>query len=169
MRIGGLIPTILPLVVAFLLVPTMAHAQAGCVYESEAAGGLVVPPTDSQARSFLGSGFDGRGSCSPAITLEFGVVYYDLESEPTGAHIRHGEAGENGDVVFTLFDGYFPSGATVDLDLDAAACLDIFDGKLYYVVETAAYPEGAVRGQIVDRCWSPTAVVSWGHMKTLYR
>jgi CHRD domain len=160
---------VLLLFVAIHLAPAAAHAQAGCVYRSTALGGSMVPPTSSHARGVLESGFDGCPCCPDTLTLEFRVWYYDLEGEPTGAHICRGSAGESGDVVFTLFDGYFGSGARVNLDLDPLSCWDIHYERLYLVIETTELPSGAVRGQMLSECWSPVTPVTWGWVKTLYR
>jgi hypothetical protein len=129
----------------------------------------VVPPTQFPGFAYLESDFDGRGDCSQVIQLFFEIRYDSLASPPTGARIRRGTSGLNGDIVLTLFDTYFPSGARATILLDSATCEEIFSGKLYFVVETADYPDGAVRGQVFAECWGATESASWGRIRSLYR
>jgi hypothetical protein len=159
----------LPLLIVALGAPATTLAQGGCRYECWARAGNVVPPTQSPGFAYAESDFDGRGECDPAVSLYFDVWYDSLASPPTGAHVRRGAAGINGELAFPLFDGYFDSGSRVTVLLDPISCEQMFSGDLYLVVETAEFPEGAIRGQFLASCGWATESTTWGRVRSLYR
>jgi len=158
----------LVLIAAVFATPNNAFAQAACRYYSDARPDSVVPPTQSSGLAWFSSEPTGF-PCGDPDSVRFFVGYSDLESPVTGAQIRRGAARQNGELVYTLFNSTFASGASVLLLLDPSPCPDIFEGNLYFVVSTQNYPDGAVRDQVKIECWAQALPVSWGHVRALFR
>ena len=132
---------------------------------------LFNSPVDAGGRplsaELLGSnevnGGDSDGSGTAHITLNqgqgevcFEITVEDIDT-PTRAHIHRGVAGANGSVVVFFFDTVIPDPIPVPDNL--TGCVDNVDSDLikdirqnpsnYYVnVHNAAFPGGAVRGQL---------------------
>lgn len=109
------------------------------------AGTGEVPPGDA----------DGTGTASVVIDPAAGTVCYEITTQKidaaTMSHIHLGGAGVAGDVIVPLdTDGFDGTTDGCTEDQDAAALQAIIDGPAgYYVnVHNAAYPGGAVRGQL---------------------
>jgi len=144
-------------VVLALLLPVIALAQGptppGNLYSLFATlrGDNDIPPGDP----------DGFGYARVTIDLDENTVCYQLSvartDPPVAAHIHVGAAGENGPVVVP-----FEAPATgmskgcVDVDPSLAAAIVANPSGYYVNVHTAAYPPGAVRGQLAPLGWTPT-------------
>jgi len=101
------------------------------------------------------SGGETKGSGTAQVTLDpdKGEVCYDLTvkdiQEATAAHIHEGAAGKDGPVKVP-FDAPKTGSAKGCKTADAALIKDIMQNPAnYYVnVHNAAYPKGAIRGQL---------------------
>lgn len=115
-------------------------------YKAMLSGGNEVPPIETAAS---GMGMFTYNMDTKELMYEISVA--DIV-DITAAHIHAGVAGENGPVVFGLFDGTGtfdpenPISGSVTLDMDQQAML--VNKALYVNVHTTAYPGGEVRGQI---------------------
>lgn len=99
------------------------------------------PAADSQA----------SGSCTGILNeghTNFSLDCSHTLAEPTASHIHQAAPGENGGVIFPLGEPASPIGADWELTADDVTAL--FDGDLYVNVHSDAYPDGEIRGQIVD-------------------
>jgi hypothetical protein len=103
-------------------------------------------------KEFPGPG-DGNGKGEFAATLSDGTLCYSFWAKkiaaPTAAHIHEAPAGASGPVVVTLI---LPTESGVSTCVAPPA--DVVDGLManssdYYVnVHNAAFPAGAIRGQL---------------------
>jgi hypothetical protein len=125
---------------------TSAHLAAAAEMKAQAnlTGAAEVPgPGDP----------DGSGAVQVTLNTEKNEVCYDLTvtkiDEATMAHIHEGAAGKEGPVKVGLDT---PKGGSAKgcKTADAAVVKDIMGNPAnYYVnVHNAAYPKGAVRGQL---------------------
>jgi hypothetical protein len=140
-----------------LLLPAVALAQGptppGNVYSLFATlrGDNDIPPGDP----------DGFGYARVTIDLDENTVCYQLSvaqtDPPVAAHIHEGGPGTNGPVVVP-----FEAPATglskgcVDVDPSLASGIIANPNGYYVNVHTAAFPPGAVRGQLAPLGWTPT-------------
>ncbi len=77
----------------------------------------------------------------------------------TAVHIHNGDIGRNGDVAFTLSAGANGAYTLAETAVTDALIADLKDGDWYINVHTDAYPDGEIRGQIVD---DNTVIVTFG-------
>jgi hypothetical protein len=160
------------LILVVLILPASVRAQPGCLYLSIASGAQVVPPTQGGGWASLYSDFIVGPICifRPQEMHDFQIAYGDIGSAPIGAYIHRGAPGENGEVFLALIDGPFQSGTVVSVNVDSTFCAGMLADSLYFVVSTAVYPTGAVRGPVQANCdESPTMPLSWGSVRSLYR
>ena len=116
------------------------------------AAPVTLVATLNGANQTGGGDADGTGTFSAEIDADAGDFCYTLTAEKvdtvTMAHVHSGAAGANGPPVVTLELGS---------DLCVAAEPDVLKAILaapegYYVnVHNAAYPAGAIRGQLVKK------------------
>ncbi|HWC10453.1 MAG TPA: CHRD domain-containing protein [Acidimicrobiales bacterium] len=98
---------------------------------------------------------DGTGTATVNVDVTEGQVCYEVSVQnidrPTGMHIHEGTSGESGDVVVPL-DTPTASDTTTTGCADADAALigriTANPDNFYVNVHSAAYPQGAVRGQL---------------------
>ena len=135
-----------------------AFALAGCETVNEVANDAVGNQFRAQlavANEPAGGDPDGAGLARIEISGTTNTICTDLEvrmiSPATAAHIHRGAAGVNGPPVVTL---------DVPDDNDSDDCDEVQESLLreiranpagFYVnVHTADYPDGAIRGQLVN-------------------
>ena len=129
--------------VVFALAGIGVAGAAGRPLSTTLTGAEEVPPADP----------DGSGFASISVNPGTGTVCYDVTTENidavAAAHIHQEVFGVNGDVVVDLM----PTGQSwsgCNEDVSRALALDLIRNPSgYYVnVHTAAFPGGAIRGQL---------------------
>jgi hypothetical protein len=127
--------------------PEPSAVEAQPAFRAELSGAMVDPPANTNARGeavFIL--VDEAGSWR----LYYKVVVAEVE-DITAAYIREGEAGTD---VATLFDGtgtFDPENPISGfVDLSNEQVTELLVGNYYVEVETGAYPEGEIRGQILS-------------------
>jgi hypothetical protein len=136
-----------------------AIALAGCATLEEEA----VDATSDTYNAVLtganepgGGDPDGAGRAEISVSDGFGQVCWEIKDvtgidTPTAAHIHAGRAGVNGPVVFTLTKS---NEGTWQGCKDAAEWtqnrLQGNPQDFYVNVHNAAYPDGAIRGQLTN-------------------
>ena len=126
-------------------VDEVSNEVVGNAFEATLSGASEVPPGDP----------DGWGRARITINDSANTVCTDLEvrdiGDVTAAHIHRGAAGVNGPPVVTL-DAPDDNDSD-DCDTKDDALVDEMrknPGAFYVNVHTAQYPDGAVRGQLVE-------------------
>ena len=140
-------------VVALTLASILLIAASAA--SSVSAGGRPLSTTLTGAAEVPGPG-DPDGSGTAFLTLNHGQgrICFELSvaniAPATAAHIHVAPAGDAGPVVVPLTPptGGSSSGCIENVDRDLIKAI-MHDPDLYYVnVHNAAYPAGAVRGQL---------------------
>lgn len=105
-------------------------------------GAQGVPPTGSL----------GTGSSSTRLNEPDGVLVYDVKANGIAngstATARLGLAGQNGPVLFSLF-GTSGHWCGVSPFLTASVITSVKAAGIYYQVESPAFPNGEIRGQLL--------------------
>lgn len=149
-------PTSIALPIALALTAAAAPALA----ESARHGGVKLSATLSGADEVNAQGVrnqgdaDGAGTFSGRLVPGKGQLCYTLTSSgidaPTMAHIHSGAAGVNGP-VFVGFPDLTAGEHCIAVDRKKATALIAKPQNYYVNIHNAAYPAGAVRGQIVKK------------------
>jgi hypothetical protein len=119
-----------------------------------AAGGRPLGAALTGAAEVNGGDPDGSGQALVTLNQGQREVCFEIQvsniETPTRAHIHRGVAGENGPIVVAFFDFVVPDGLTGCVEADKSLIKDIRNNPAdYYVnVHNAAFPGGAVRGQL---------------------
>ena len=127
---------------ALVALAAVGRAQVAYFYASLDAQ-QEVPPNFSLATG---------SACFELDTINLSMTYYlefsGLSSSQTGAHI-HGFAppGTNAPVLFPLPNG---TPITGTIALTASEAQGIIDGQTYVNVHTSQFPNGEIRGQLVQ-------------------
>ncbi|WP_338302837.1 CHRD domain-containing protein [Erythrobacter sp. Dej080120_24] len=100
-----------------------------------------------------GAGKDAGGDFTGEIDMGRGTLCYYLEvyglDEVTAAHIHKGKDGENGPPVVVLeFEGADRDEVCLEVEAELLADMARHEERYYVNVHTAAYPAGAIRGQL---------------------
>jgi hypothetical protein len=104
-----------------------------------------MPPTQSTGTGTVQASYD-----TDTKVFTYTIEYSGLSGDATAAHF-HGPAapGENADPVVPIPDPLAsPINGSATLDDTQAA--DLLDGKWYFNVHTAQYPDGEIRGQVLE-------------------
>jgi hypothetical protein len=141
-----------------LLAACGAMALAGCETVNEVANDAVGDQFRAQmtgAAELAGGDPDGAGLARVEINDTTNTICTDLEvrqiGTATAAHIHRGAPGVNGPPVVTLDPP--DDNDSDDCDQVADALVDEIrsnPGGFYVNVHTADYPDGAIRGQLVN-------------------
>jgi hypothetical protein len=142
-------------VVSVALALTIAAAPTRAVGQAQ-QGGVKLSATLSGANEVNAQGVgnqgdpDGAGSFSGRLIPGQGQLCYSLTSAidaPTMAHIHTGAAGTNGP-VFVPFPDLTPGEHCISMDREKATALVSKPQDFYVNIHNAAFPAGAVRGQL---------------------
>ena len=143
---------------ALLLAACAAMAVAGCETVNEVANDAVGDQFRAQmtgSAELAGGDPDGAGLARVEINDTTNTICTDLEirqiSAVTAAHIHRGAPGVNGPPVVTL-DAPDDNDSD-DCDNVADALVDEIrnnPGGFYVNVHTTDFPDGAIRGQLVN-------------------
>ena len=139
-----------------LLVALATPAAFAQSFVATLSGANEVPPADP----------DGTGRANITIsgtTVTYSITVSNIDA-PTAQHIHSGVAGVNGPIVVTLTGTWMGTpGATQTLqgsvatDAATAQAIDANPAAFYVNVHNAAFPGGAVRGQLAHFNAIPTA------------
>ena len=160
-----------PLILSLALALTLGGAASALAttfsYSATLLGTNEVPPNGSPATGFASIVYD-----DVAATITVSVSWSGLTAPATAGHI-HGPAttAQNAGVLFP-FSGV-PAAITGAIPTQSFAInstqVGYLNGALLYVnIHTSNFPGGEIRGQIYAAT-TPTASVTWGRLKFLYR
>lgn len=140
-------PGVLLFALAIACAPSAASA-ADLELHATLDGAHVVSATDSDGTGEAHAWLDDDGR----VRIE--LVFGGLESGASGAALYVGEATENGDLVAELDIAPDLVRGRLD-DIAIALSPEIAErmraGETYLQVETPAFPDGAIRGQLVPQ------------------
>lgn len=136
-----------------------AAARGGCATIEAGVGDTTNHPdtaTQTRANEVGGGDPDGFGRAEISVTDGFGQVCWEIKDvtgiePPTAAHIHFGKAGTNGPPVFALErsnEGRWQG--CKDAREWTQNRLQGNPSDFYVNVHNAAYPNGAIRGQLAD-------------------
>lgn len=116
------------------------------------AAPVVLTATLNGAAEVEGGDPDGTGTLSAEVDAEAGDFCYTLTSaktdKPTMAHVHSGAAGTNGAPVITID---VTSDECIAVEPDVLRPIVESPGNYYVNIHTAAFPKGAVRGQLTKK------------------
>lgn len=129
------------ILIAAMLLPLAAGAQT---FSANLSGANEVGGGAPQGAGVAVVTFDGT-----AVTYTILVSGTDA---PTAAHIHTGAAGVNGDIVLNFQPSFVNGTAAGTVNAEAAVVSQILANPagFYVNVHTAAFPQGAVRGQLAS-------------------
>ena len=127
--------------VTLVLVPASAlgAAHKGRSLHASLRGVSEVPKGDPNGSGTAEVKINGTQVCWELTTARIGT--------PTAAHIHRGARGKAGPVVVAFGAGYGHKGC-VTAPASVASAIQGNPGAYYVNVHNAAYPQGAVRGQL---------------------
>ena len=137
---------ILPGLVGLALVSTALTALADQVnFGATLSGAEEVPPNDSPGTGTLEVDYD-----SETNVLNYTVTYSGLTGDPTAAHF-HGPAapGENAPPTVPV-EGALASPISGTATLTDSQEAELLGGMWYFNLHTAQYPDGELRGQVLQ-------------------
>ena len=129
---------------ALLAVSTPVLAEQK-TFSATLSAGEEVPPNDSTGTGTVEATFDTETN-----VFTYTIEYSGLTGEATAAHF-HGPAapGENAAPVVPI-EGALASPISGTATLDDTQEADLLAGKWYFNVHTAEYPDGELRGQLLE-------------------
>ena len=135
-----------------------SKSQAGPKLEQRALFGVLTGRKEVDADGRKGAGDpDGRGSFTATVDgsqLCFGITVKNVD-QPAAAHIHKGKRKQNGPIVVGLTppSSGDPGASSGCVEVDPALSGEIVrkPHRYYANVHTAAFPGGAVRGQLFHK------------------
>lgn len=139
---------------AMAILTPMVAGTALIVAGPAVAGDMVVLTATLAGVNETGGGDpDGSGKFRAEIDADSGDLCFTLTVDgigaPTAAHIHAGAAGADGDPVTTIAVTGPDGDECVAMPREAAKAIVTTPGAYYVNVHDAAFPKGAVRGQLV--------------------
>lgn len=135
-----------------ILTPLVAGAALIAGVPVAAGDMVVLTATLAGANETGGGDTDGSGAFRAEIDADSGDLCFTLTVDgigaPTAAHIHAGAAGADGDPVATIAVTGPDGDECVAMPREAAKAIVATPGGYYVNVHDAAFPKGAVRGQL---------------------
>jgi hypothetical protein len=114
-------------------------------YSVPLTGAAEVPPNDSPGSGTLEATFD-----TETMVLTWTIEYSGLTGDATAAHF-HGPAAADANAGPVIpIEGGLASPIAGNATLDEAQAADLQAGMWYFNIHTAQYPDGELRGQVVQ-------------------
>lgn len=145
----------------------------GCFDDFEATGASVPNYSDptptvinfalDESQEVAATGSIATGCATATLSADQTTLRLEIEHgvfEPQDAHIHLGAPGVNGGVVFPFSNAASPIDET--FNVTAQDVTDLLAGNLYVNIHTDAFPNGEIRGQIVDDAAPCTVTVDPG-------
>lgn len=134
---------VLSALVVAVAVPAFASAAMSPVVSAKLTGKTEIPAGDA----------NGSGIVVLHLSATKGEACWDFAKvksigKPTAAHIHKGKAGKAGPVVIPLGAAYKTKGC-MKAPKSIAVAIEENPNTFYVNVHNAAYPSGAIRGQLV--------------------
>ena len=130
--------------VAVVALPASGTAPPGSAFFAKLDGEHVVPPADPDGYGTFSGGFNGTKLC-------YGLQVFKIGT-PVAAHIHKAPVGSNGPIVVPLnaptSGGAGASAGCTTLTTTLANAIKANPHAYYVNVHTAAFPNGAIRGQL---------------------
>lgn len=126
----------------FLGVLASPGAASGQQFDFSLDGSREVPPTGSSGFGFC-QGFLDQTAARFDLTCTHDVA------GAVAAHLHRAPTGVNGPIVFGLGDGTNPIIETWT-GLSPGDISDLLTGQLYMNIHSGIYPDGEIRGQILN-------------------
>ena len=116
-------------------------------FKADLAGSNEVPPNDSKGTGTVDANLDTSNK-----TLTWTVDYSGLTGDAVAAHF-HGPAakGKNAPPVLPIDKSNLGSPIKGSKALTDQQMQDLQDGKWYFNIHTAKYPDGEIRGQLTKQ------------------
>jgi len=134
---------VLAALVAAVAVPTVAFAAMSPVTSAKLTGKTEIPTGDANGSGIVVLHLDakkGKACWAFAKVKNIGT--------PMAAHIHKGKAGQAGPVVIPLGAAYKTKGC-ISASKSVISAIEESPNAYYVNVHNAAYPNGAIRGQLV--------------------
>jgi hypothetical protein len=146
------------IVLAFAATPVMAEQVK---YMAQLTGASEVPANTSAGTGVVDATYD-----TDTKALTWTITYQGLTGDATAAHF-HGPAdpGTNAPPVIPI-DPPLASPITGSATLTDQQLADLQAGKWYFNVHTAQYPDGEIRGQVVQGDASMSSMMSSSEMSS---
>lgn len=160
-----------PLILSLTLALTLGIAATALAttfsYTATLSGANEVLPNASPATGTASIVYD-----DVAATLTATVTFSGLTAPATAAHIHGpGTTAQNAGVLFPFSAVPNATSGIIPMQSFAISSTQVgylTGGLLYVNIHTSNFPGGEIRGQIYPAT-TPTASVTWGRLKFLYR
>jgi hypothetical protein len=131
---------------------TPSCAGAGGHYFTAVLSGLNETPPNNSPGAGVGVFYlDPAGT-----TITYTLTYTGLTGPATASHLHRGAPGQAGPIIVPFCQGSCGNPITGSAPWDPANTPALLAGNVYANVHTAQFPGGEIRGQLVERCVTPT-------------
>jgi hypothetical protein len=114
------------------------------IFKANLNGPSEAPPTSSAATGNATLTYNQTTKIFNIVTTYTGLT-------PTAGHIHKGDPGVAGPVVFPFNPPFTSPINYTSTPLDSIQIADLFAGRYYVNLHTAAFPNGEIRGQLVKQ------------------